>query len=153
MVFLATENGSVVSGFPSTVRFTFGYVWYCIRSIKLCFWLCVMAAFSLYSPSGYYTPAKGLIADVPPYGCYYNPLILLWEQFNNSLLWISLCQTNFWWKHFVMLHLWKWFVSYSAGKARDGLPLVLQVTPDIMWHLETSCDNIRHSKKWWGIMR
>ena len=32
-VFLATQNGSVVSGILSTVRFTFGYVRYCIRSI------------------------------------------------------------------------------------------------------------------------
>ena len=32
-VFLATQNGGVVSRFPSTVRFTFGYVRYCIRSI------------------------------------------------------------------------------------------------------------------------
>ena len=31
--FLATQNGGVVSGFPSTVRFTFAYVRYCIRSI------------------------------------------------------------------------------------------------------------------------
>ena len=31
-VFFATQNGGVVSGFPSTVRFTFGYMRYCIRS-------------------------------------------------------------------------------------------------------------------------
>ena len=33
VVQLHTQNGGVVSGFPSTVRFTFGYVRYCIRSI------------------------------------------------------------------------------------------------------------------------
>ena len=33
-VFLATQNGGIVSGFPSTVCFTFGYVRYCIRSIS-----------------------------------------------------------------------------------------------------------------------
>ena len=35
VIFLATWNGGVVSGFPSTVCFTLGYVWYCIRSIHV----------------------------------------------------------------------------------------------------------------------
>ena len=33
-VFLATKSGGILSGFPSTVHFTFGYVRYCIRSIS-----------------------------------------------------------------------------------------------------------------------
>ena len=31
-----TQSSSVVSGFPCTVLFTFGYVRYCIRSLRLC---------------------------------------------------------------------------------------------------------------------
>ena len=34
-VFFATQNGGIVSEFPSTVRFMFGYVRYCIRSIQV----------------------------------------------------------------------------------------------------------------------
>ena len=36
MVFCLTQNCGIVSGFPSTVSFTFGYVKYCIRSIVVC---------------------------------------------------------------------------------------------------------------------
>ena len=35
VVFLATQNGSIVLGFSSTFRFTFGYVMYCIKSIRI----------------------------------------------------------------------------------------------------------------------
>ena len=34
-VFLATQNGSIVPGFSSTFRFTFGYLMYCIKSIRI----------------------------------------------------------------------------------------------------------------------
>ena len=33
-VFLVTQNGAIVSWFLPTFRFTFGYMWYCIRSME-----------------------------------------------------------------------------------------------------------------------